>query len=356
MYLRCALHLRGVTSLADFYTPRNLEALALLWREIMAVRDERVRRALAFAFTNTAWHGTRMRRFNARGGQRPLTGTLYIPQLSSEANVLEVMRNKIDQLQRYYRAYKPPQPDLPALLLGSATRLDAVPDASVDYVFTDPPFGSNIYYADCNLIWESWLGRITDSAEEAVVNRALTVDKGGKSLSDYAGLMRTSLGEMARVLKPGGWATVVFHNTDADVWRAIRDAAVDAGFSFHEAASLDRRQQSHKGYKGRSGSEDVAHFDVVFNLQKPQIGASRIRNRAAEVDIETLVRAAAADDATASRGVQAIHAEVMRRLASIGSSQFVDYAEVRALYERIVKTRRQTAATEPRPKGSRKMF
>lgn len=356
MYLRCALHLRGVTSLADFYTPRNLEALALLWREIMAVSDERVRRALAFAFTNTAWHGTRMRRFNARGGQRPLTGTLYIPQLSSEANVLEVMRNKIDHLQRYYRAYKPAQPEPPALLLSSATRLDAVPDASVDYIFTDPPFGSNIYYADCNLIWESWLGRVTDSTEEVVVNRALTVDKGGKSLTDYADLMKTSLREMARVLKLGGWATVVFHNTDADVWRAIRDAAVDAGFAFHKATSLDRRQQSHKGYKGRSGSEDVAHFDVVFNLQKPQNAMSRVRNRAAEIDIATLVRAAAGDDATASRGVQAIHAEVMRRLASMGSSQFVDYADVRVLYESIVKQQRQTAAQAPRQKSSPKML
>ncbi|MGH7193427.1 MAG: DNA methyltransferase, partial [Candidatus Saccharimonadales bacterium] len=83
MYIRCALQLQGIKTVADFYTPRNLEALALLWQEIMRLPDERVRRALAFAFTNTAWHGTRMRRFNARGGQRPLTGTLYIPQLSS---------------------------------------------------------------------------------------------------------------------------------------------------------------------------------------------------------------------------------------------------------------------------------
>ncbi|MEQ1883197.1 MAG: DNA methyltransferase, partial [Burkholderiales bacterium] len=189
MYLRCALHLRGVSSIADFYTPRNLEALALLWREIMSVTDERLRRALAFAFTNTAWHGTRMRRFNARGGQRPLTGTLYIPQLSSEANVLEVMRNKIPQLQRYYRLYRPGRTDLPSIFLGSATSLD-IPDASVDYVFTDPPFGSNIYYADCNLIWESWLGRLTDSTEEAVVNRALTMEKGGKTLEDYSTLIK----------------------------------------------------------------------------------------------------------------------------------------------------------------------
>ena len=148
----------------------------------MAVSDDRVRRALAFAFTNTAWHGTRMRRFNARGGQRPLTGTLYIPQLSSEVNVLEVMRNKIAQLQRYYRSYRPHQAELPAILLGSATDLSSIPSGSIDYVFTDPPFGSNIFYADCNLIWEAWLGRLTDSASEAVVNRSLGLDNGGNRL------------------------------------------------------------------------------------------------------------------------------------------------------------------------------
>src|ERR1700686_5481175 len=107
MYLRCALHLRGVKSIDDFYTRPNLRALARLWLRILEWPDMRVRQALAFAFTNTAWHGTRMRRFNARGGQRPLTGTLYVPQLSSEANVLEVMRKKISQLSRYYDTFQP---------------------------------------------------------------------------------------------------------------------------------------------------------------------------------------------------------------------------------------------------------
>src|SRR5690606_30518571 len=90
MYIRCALQNKGVREVADFYTNRNLLALSLIWRAIGEIADQRKRFALAFAFTNTAWHGTRMRRYNARGGQRPLTGTLYIPQLSSECNVLEV--------------------------------------------------------------------------------------------------------------------------------------------------------------------------------------------------------------------------------------------------------------------------
>jgi DNA modification methylase/transcriptional regulator with XRE-family HTH domain len=338
MFIRCALQLHGIETIADFYTPRNLEALGLLWQEIMAVPDERVRRALAFAFTNTAWHGTRMRRFNARGGQRPLTGTLYIPQLSSEANVLEVMRNKIAQLQRYYRSYRPHGAVFPALLLSSATDLSTIPDGSIDYVFTDPPFGSNIFYADCNLIWESWLGRLTDSANEAVVNRSLALDKGGKSLATYAALIRGAMQEIARVLKPSGWATVVFHNTDAAVWQAIRDAADETGFTFHEAASLDRQQQSHKGYKGRSGSEDVAHFDVVFNLRKTSsaLRSKAPRTKNAKLDLSKMVASIVKDRQIAQHGLQGIHAEVMRQMASHGGSNFVDYAEVRTIWERLV--------------------
>jgi len=339
MYIRCALQLHGISSIADFYTARNLEALALLWQEIMAIPDERVRRGLAFAFTNTAWHGTRMRRFNARGGQRPLTGTLYIPQLSSEANVLEVMRNKVAQLQRYYRSYRSHASDLPAILLGSATDLAGIPEGSIDYVFTDPPFGSNIFYADCNLIWESWLGRLTDVRNEAVVNRSLSADKGGKSLSDYGGLMNGAMREIARVLKPEGWATVVFHNTDAEVWNTIHKAASDAGFVFHEAASLDRKQQSHKGYKGRSGAEDVAHFDIVMTLRKPGVSKTRPRLKIASpdvVDLQKLVRAAMKKSQIAAHGLQGVHAEVMRRLASNGQSNFVGFADVRRAWEQAV--------------------
>lgn len=339
MYIRCALHLQGIANVADFYTPRNLRALALIWDAIMSVSGDRERRALAFAFTNTAWHGTRMRRFNARGGQRPLTGTLYVPQLSSEANVLEVMRNKIAQLERYYMTFDVHGAEVPAVRLGSATALDGLADASVDYIFTDPPFGSNIFYSDCNLIWEAWLGRLTDPASEAVVNRSLTAGSGGKTLDDYSKLMAGSLKEMARVLKPGGWATIVFHNTDAAVWKAIHDAASEAGFSFHEASSLDRKQQSHKGYKGRSGTEDVAHFDVVFNLRKSMATASKAPPNARRHKVADMVAEAMGDPAILRHGVQGVHAEVMRRMASYGRATFVDFAEVRSAYQRLTAQR-----------------
>jgi 16S rRNA G966 N2-methylase RsmD len=333
MYIRSALHLQGIQSVADFYTPRNLYALARLWHRIQQVGDERVRAALAFAFTNTSWHGTRMRRFNARGGQRPLTGTLYIPQLSSEANVLEVMRNKIRQLRSYYTALGSPVVPPPAIRLGSATHLSGVPEGSVDYVFTDPPFGSNIFYADCNLIWESWLGGVTRLEEEAVVNRSRDVARGGKTVQDYQRLMAASMHEIHRVLKPGAWATLVFHNTDPDVWRAIQSAAEEAGFQIEDAGALDRKQQSHKGYKGRAEQEEVAHFDVIMSMRKHEARrAPQPRPRPLKEGIEQFVQDAYHALPSASRTVQRVHSEVLQRLAKEGRDLgAVSFSEVRAL-------------------------
>ena len=135
--------------------------------------------------------------------------------------------------------------------------------------------------------------------------------------------------EISRVLKPGGWATVVFHNTDAEVWQAIRNAADSAGFDFHEAASLDRRQQSHKGYKGRSGSEDVAHFDVVFNLRKPERPVRKVRsNGKGEFDLAASLRRCPRSR-DRRRGLQGVHAEVMRRLASEGEFRLHRLRDIR---------------------------
>lgn len=267
MYMRCALKLYGIDNVTDFWTPRNLRAVAQLWAAVNEEPDTRLRQALAFAFTNTAWHATRMRRYNARGGQRPLTGTLYIPQLSIEVNPAGVFANKLRALERFYEVDAQSAAGV-RLLNGPAQELD-LSDHSVDYCFTDPPFGSNIFYADCALVWESWLGEVTDPSMEAVVNKSLKVANGGKSVEDYAGLMGAAFAEINRVLKPDGWTTIVFNSSDPEIWSALRVAVERAGFDLASASHIDKTQQSFKGYKGRAGKENVPAFDVVLNVHKP---------------------------------------------------------------------------------------
>ena len=52
------------------------------------------------------------------------------------------------------------------------------------------------------------------------------------------------------------------------------------------------------------------------------------------------------DREIAQHGLQGVHAEVMRQMASQGSSTFVDYAEVRTIWERLVTREEGTVAAE----------
>jgi 16S rRNA G966 N2-methylase RsmD len=270
MYRRSALHLRDITDVADFWAHRSKLALSSLWHYI-ATAPASVRPALQFAFTNTAWHATRMRRYNAFGGQRPLTGTLYIPQLIAEGNVFEIFRHQVAQVSRFYSTH--PALDVnatrePPVITqqSSATDLSWLPNSSIDYVFTDPPFGANLYYGDCNVVWEAWLGEVTDLTDEIVVNRSLPASAGGKTLTEYEKLLTEAFTQVGRVVKPDGRVSVVFHNADDKVWSALLSATDRAGLVQTDVSVLNKMQRSMKGYKGRSGAELVPFYDLVITF------------------------------------------------------------------------------------------
>jgi 16S rRNA G966 N2-methylase RsmD len=301
MHRRSALQLRDISDVADFWSHRSKLALSELWHLIAQLPDERVRAALAFAFTNTAWHATRMRRYNAYGGQRPLTGTLYIPQLVAEGNVLEIFRHQVAQVARFYSTHPAAdRTDVPAFVQrSSATDLSWLPSSSVDYVFTDPPFGANLFYGDCNVVWESWLGDVTDTDAEIVVNRSLPTSAGGKTLDDYEKLLAQAFNEIRRVLNPGARTSVVFHNADDKVWSALLSATDSAGLVQTDVSLLDKVQRSMKGYKGRSGAELVPFYDLVITFTAgsrapgaPRTGALEVAMEAVRAHLSTLTDAA----------------------------------------------------------------
>jgi 16S rRNA G966 N2-methylase RsmD len=307
MHRRSALQLRGITDVADFWNHRSKLALSELWHAISTEPDPATRSALTFAFTNTAWHATRMRRYNAYGGQRPLTGTLYIPQLVAEGNVFEIFRHQVAQVSRFYATHPAAggADDTAFVRRSSATDLSWLPSSSVDYVFTDPPFGANLFYGDCNVVWESWLGDVTDTSAEIVVNRSLPPSAGGKTLNDYEKLLAQAFNEIRRVLSPGARASVVFHNADDKVWSALLSATDGAGLVQTDVSLLDKVQRSMKGYKGRSGAELVPFYDLVITFTAGSRAPRPQRSGVADVALDAVRRhlatLAGTDDGSSSQ-------------------------------------------------------
>ena len=129
-------------------------------------------------------------------------------------------------------------------------------------MFTDPPFGENIFYADLNFVVESWHRVGTSVADEAIVDR-----KKGKELGDYQTLMQRCFAEYFRVLKPGRWMTIVFHNSKNAVWNAIQKAMLAAGFVVADVRTLDKQQGSY-----RQVTSTAAKQDLVISAYKPNGG------------------------------------------------------------------------------------
>jgi len=264
---------RGVTRAADFYTTRNLSALAFLWNEIQLICDARTRAFASFAFTGIIPYCCRKQNYGGGGGG--MSGTLYLPSFHQEKNVWSVFERKVEKLISEFRGRERLAGDI-VVSRGSASTLAAVGDATVDYVFADPPFGGNIFYADASLLWESWLNDFTNERAEMVYHRRSRQQRqqdgfAFKTIEDYADDMTAAFSEMYRVLKPGHWATIEFNNSDGTVFEAIKDAVRNAGFEIVNMLLLDKTQKSFKQVKGASGDEDVVDKDVLFNLHKPAV-------------------------------------------------------------------------------------
>ncbi|TNF32507.1 MAG: DNA methylase [Deltaproteobacteria bacterium] len=262
----------GLTHVHHFYTRRNLHVLSKLRELIWAQLD--VVPALGMWFTSTHAWGTRLNRlltsnyFQRRGGVigQTLQGTLYVSSLSIETNLIERFRLRISSVPHTAPSHSS------FVTTGSATDVP-VPANSVDYIFTDPPFGANIQYSELNVLWESWLQCSTAHELEAVENRARS-----KTLMSYQHLMEQSFRECFRVLKPGAWMTVEFSNTKAKVWNAIQVAIQRAGFIVASVAALEKE---HKGYRAVTTATAVKQ-DLVISCYKPSLATAGLVRSAAQ--------------------------------------------------------------------------
>jgi hypothetical protein len=132
--------------------------------------------------------------------------------------------------------------------------------------------------------------------------------------------MSASFSEVARVLKPQAWASVMFHNGDDAVWSALERALESADLRLESAVAFDKTQPSFKGIKQITDQERVSSFDLVLHLRS----ARSRRKRTASADTfprEALIAAIAVHLESATprrRTTPYIHSFVMRTLLEAG--------------------------------------
>ena len=247
----------GIYYTHQFYTRRNLWVIAALWAR--CYNPFLIKTAILISSGNL--HLNKMRRWQPvkPGGTPGLPGTLYVPATPVELSVFDGLPRKLKALINAYNSLGESK-NITSTTAFSSVRM---PKNSCDYLFIDPPFGSNIMYSELNFVWESWLGALTNNEQEAIENRSQN-----KSLDAYRKLMTASFLAAYEALKPGRWMTVEFSNTKAAVWNSIQAALTEVGFIVANVSGLDKKQGSFNAVTNTTSVKQ----DLVISAYKPNGG------------------------------------------------------------------------------------
>jgi len=245
----------GLSHVHHFYTLRNLAVLAVIHEEVEQSRIE-IRHVLRQAALSIHTRGSIRNRYLQEYGHRHVgiqSGTLYVPPVREEINLIEAFDRKLTAVISNLGENKTVTSPV-VVGVQSATDLEQIPDDSIDYVLTDPPFGSNINYSDLNFLGEAWLDSFTDISQEAIINKSQD-----KDLGDYGNLMRDSFREMHRVLRLGAFLTVIFQNSDNEIWNEIQRGLIEVGFETHDVVIIDKGKDTLKALSSNHGTgQDIA--------------------------------------------------------------------------------------------------
>lgn len=241
-----------------FYTRRNLAVLAS-FKSKATLQELSVLTAVALRITKRYGLTYQSGVWGAGGG--PTNGTYYIPALIKELNMINMLEAAIKKQAEGKRGISFER-GCSAIGVQSLESM-ACSDEVIDYVFIDPPFGSNLNYSELNFLWESWLKVWMNNKTEAIENKVQ-----GKGIAEYRVLMTSCLKQVYRVLRPGRWVTIEFSNTSATVWNNIQTALLDAGFIVANVSALDKQKGSFKALT----TPTAVKQDLVISAYKPNGG------------------------------------------------------------------------------------
>jgi DNA modification methylase len=249
---------REVYYVHQFYTKRSLIALSALYN---LIEESPISHVLRFLFTSLLNLISKRNRVQAKNpysrGQGVLALTLVLPPLPTEASLLEMIDMRLNSILKAIEDI--PQAHVNAQYVSSADNL-TIKDDSIDYIFTDPPFGANINYSELNSMPEPWLKVMTNNGHEAIIN-----EYQDKNEQTYRDTMYRCFSEFNRVLKPGKWMTVEFSNTSASVWNSIQTSLQRAGFVVANVAALDKGQ----GGMNANMTTTAVKQDLAISCYKP---------------------------------------------------------------------------------------
>lgn len=270
------LHRWGYKRYSDLFNPRQLLGLELSARLIAKVKDQRIRYALSTNFSDLLRYQNMLCRYDSVALKSLDIFSVHgfpVGLVQCESNLLGIVNsdrinvgsggwtNIVDKYAKAKRYCHEPfevrkegraSNQVPVKGEWIGERLDGVterkvsircanstnlnlPEASLDAVFTDPPYLGNVQYAELMDFCYVWLRRLIGEKTEGFEREStrakdeLTANETqGRDLEHFAEGLSAVYRNMARALKPGAPLVFTYHHNKIEAYQAIGIAILDA--------------------------------------------------------------------------------------------------------------------------------
>jgi 16S rRNA G966 N2-methylase RsmD len=287
-------------SLDQLFTKRNLRAAAMLHAAIEAESSPQLRSFLMGAFTSMIHLCTRMCPALSPGlgnHQTAFSSTWTQHSYWSagrylEANVWDKFENAVTGHQGLINAKNESNEllrdvkvtddwrkvldggaDIAVVTEDSIELMKRMPEESVDYIFTDPPYDASVQYGELSFLWNAWLKEDFRYTERIAAQEIVRNERQRKSFEVYHALLNNSFQGFFRVLRPERCLTLTFHNPTFKVRNATVRGGVEAGFDYEHLHHQPLAQVSAKAMLQPFGS---AQGDFYLRFAKAELPARQM--------------------------------------------------------------------------------
>jgi DNA modification methylase len=294
-----------VDCIEELFTDKQLAQLAYLKHLILKVKEESLRVSLLLSFSSTVTKINRTYHPSSSRGENAgdcAAFRYYRYRIAKDEVDLDIWDSFDIKFRKMVAAKKEMSVAInkdsfknAQIYKGDATNLEHIKDESIDYIYTDPPYGNKIAYLDLSVMWNAWLDlEVTQADYKAEAIEGGSLQKTGE---EYGELLTKSIRELYRVLKFDRWMSFVFAHKDPKYWHLIVNEAEKVGFEY---AGAVKQANSAETFKKRQNPFSVLSGQLIINFKKvktPQtIQKTKLGIDIYEVIIETIESVIAGND------------------------------------------------------------
>lgn len=253
----------GNERIDELFSKRALVILAAFLEKIKKIEDESIRNLLLFTFSSALPNCSKMLPGDVKTATYKsgwVISKFWVPKTHTERNVFECLQLRFSAIVKGKSQTIQINDKFAKTYNQDSRFLKQIDNESIDYIFTDPPYGESIAYLGLSHLWNSWLGFEADYKNEIIIDSFRS-----KGISDFESRMNDVFKELNRVLKHGKYISFTFHNRDLKVWKAVVEPLLKNGFQLVNVVMQPQAVSS--GTQGIN-KNNTLKGDFIYNFRK----------------------------------------------------------------------------------------